>query len=130
MNVELEKSPTCPKSSINPRWSLKAWFRYTLKFLEPSNTCPLQSHMDMLSGLLGVHAFSIQNHFRPLYEDYPEPLSKVALKCGSQSRLARGDNEGVILCMAQGLSSMLGSLMDLSTQAIEALGCCTGPDTE
>lgn len=129
MNVELEKSPTYPKHSINPRWSLKPWSRYTLKFLELSNTCPLQSHMDMLSGLLGVHAFSIQNHFRPLYEDYWQPLSKVALKCGSQSRLAR-DDEGVILCTAQGLSSMLGSLMDLSTQAIEALGCCTWSDTE
>ena len=76
-----------------------------------------------------VHAFSTQNHFRPLYEYYWQPLSKVALKCGRQSRLAR-DDEGVILCMAQGLSSMLGSLMDLSTQATEALGCCTGSDTE
>lgn len=129
MNVELEKPPTYPKGSINPRWSLKLWSIYTLKFLEPSNTCPLQSHMDMLSGLLGVHAFSTQNHFRPLYEYYWQLLSKVALKCGSQSRLAR-DDEGVILCMAQGLSSMLRSLMDLSTQAIEALGCCTGSDTE
>lgn len=61
----------------------------------------------------------------PLYEDCWVSLSKVALKFGGQSGLAR-DDEGVILCMAQGLSSMFRSLMGLSTQAREALGHCPG----
>ena len=79
----------------------------------------------LLSGLSGARAFSIQSHSMPLYEDCWEPLSKVALTFGGQSGLAR-DDEGVILCMAQGPSSMFRPLMDLSTQARGALGHCPG----
>lgn len=54
----------------------------------------------------------------------------MALKFGGKSKFSRGDDEGVILCEAQGLSSMSGSLMVLSKQASEALGLCPVWDTE
>lgn len=56
--------------------------------------------------------------------------SKRALKFGGKSKSARGDDEGINLCMAQSLSSMSGSLMPLYMQASEVLGPCSGQDTE
>lgn len=74
MSVELDKPPTYQKCGTNPRQSLKPWSRYALVLLEHCNMCPPQRHMDVLSGLFGGHAFSIQSHSISLYEECWEHL--------------------------------------------------------
>lgn len=59
-------------------------------------------------------------------------FTKMPTKFGGKSKsiFARGGNEGNILCMSQRLSLMSGCLMGLCLQASEALGLCSGWDTE